>query len=119
MAADAAEQMIRLTMQTCDARRQAHADKMRRWRAAKARKHIERTQDDPVRQEWRGRHAWTITMHNRMTGVMHSLDLYLSEHRINSYRVTVDGQPWRVRISRSAVLVGLRKAMGRFQEFET
>jgi hypothetical protein len=90
-------------MQTCDARRKAHADKMRRWRAARARKHVERTQDEPVRQEWRGKHAWTITMHNRMTGAMHSLD----------------GKLWRERISRSAVFAGLRKAMGRFQEFET
>ena len=58
-------------------------------------------------------------MHNRMTGQMHSLDLYLSERRINSYRVEVDGKLWKERISRSAVLIGLRKAMGRFQEFET
>src|ERR1039458_5833386 len=106
-------------MHTCDARRRAHSDKMRRWRAAKARKHTERTQDEPVRQEWRGKHAWTITMHNRMTGQMHSLDLYLSERRINSYRVEVDGKLWKERISRSAVLIGLRKAIGRFQEFET
>lgn len=114
-----AEPLIMRTLQVCDARRQAHADKMRRWRASKARKHVERTQDNPVRQEWRGKHAWTITTHNRMTGAMHSLDLYLSERRINSYRVTVNGLPWRDRISRSTVLAGLRKAMGRFQEFET
>jgi hypothetical protein len=111
--------MIMPTLQTCDSRRQAHADKMRRWRSAKARKHIEGTQGAPVRQEWRGRHAWTITLHNRMTGAIHSLDLYLSAQRINSYRVTVDGKPWKDRISRSAVFAGLRKAMGRFQEFET
>lgn len=111
--------MIMLTLQTCDARRQAHADKMRRWRAAKARLHVERTQDDPVRQEWRGKHAWTITLQNRMTGQLHSLDLYLSQIRINSYRVEVDGKPWRDRISRSAILAGIRKAMGRFQEIET
>jgi hypothetical protein len=107
------------TLQDCDARRKAHADKMRRWRAAKAQKHVECTQDEPVRQEWRGKHAWTITLHNRMAGAMHSLDLYLSERRINSYRVTVDGKPWRDQISRSAVMAGVRKAMGRFQEFHT
>jgi hypothetical protein len=106
------------TLQACDARRQAHADKMRRWRAAKSRKHIERMQADPMRHEWRGKHAWTITLQNRITGAMHSLDLYLSERRINSYRVTVDGKPWKDSISRSAVFAGLRKAMGRFQEFE-
>ena len=108
--------MIMRSLQGCDARRAAHADKMRRWRAAKARKHAERTQDEPVRQEWRGRHAWTITVHNRMTGALHSLDLYLSDQRINSYRTTVDGKPWRDRISRSAVLAGIRKAMGSFSE---
>jgi hypothetical protein len=105
-------------LHTCPAIRAREADRKRRWRAAKKLKHIERTQDEPVRQEWRGKHAWTITVHNRMSGVMHSLDLYLSQSRINSYRVLVNGKPWKERISRSAVMVGIRKAMGRFQEFE-
>jgi len=109
--------MIGLTLQACDARRQKHADKMRRWRASKARKHFENTKNDAARQEWRGRWAWTITLQNRMTGELHSLDLYLSQ-RINSYRVTVDSKPWKEKISRSAIMAGIRKSMGRFQETE-
>lgn len=88
---------------------------MRRWRAAKERQRVERTEGEPVREEWRGKHVWTITLHNRLTGELHSLDLYLSAQRINSYRVTVDGKTWRGRISRSAILSGVRKAMGRFR----
>ena len=40
--------------------------------------------------------------------VMHRLCMYKTD-RIDTYRVTVDGKPWKDRIGWSAILAGLKK----------
>lgn len=67
---------------------------MSNWRAAKERKRIERAKDEPPRVEWRGRHEHTITFCNRLTGEMHSVDLFRGRRR-DQFRAEVDGKPWR------------------------
>jgi hypothetical protein len=70
---------------------------MARMRAAKARKRLERAQDEPERAEWRGMLEHTWTFHNRKTGVMHTMDLYRGKRR-DQYDATIDGKPWKVAI---------------------
>lgn len=43
---------------------------------------------------------------------VHVLDLHRTS-RIDCYRVTADGKPWKDRIGWSAILAGLRKSMPR------
>lgn len=43
---------------------------------------------------------------------VHVLELHRTS-RIDCYRVTVDGKPWKDRIGWSAILAGLRKSMPR------
>lgn len=66
------------------------------------------------RGEWRGKFAFTITYQNRMTGIFHALDFYLSQKRVNSYRIMVDGKLWRKQISATEALAWLRGKLPRF-----
>jgi hypothetical protein len=93
-------------------RRQKECDKKARLRAK--RKAIRENSDEPIRQEWRGIHAFTISVHDRLTGKLNCLDFYISQKRINSYRVTVNGEPWKEQVSMSKALAGLRKGMPKF-----
>jgi len=43
---------------------------------------------------------------------IHVMELHKT-NRVDCYRVTVDGQPWKDRIGWSAILAGLRKSMPR------
>ncbi len=43
---------------------------------------------------------------------IHTLDLYRT-NRIDTYRVHVDGKPWKARIGWSKILAGLRKSLPR------
>lgn len=95
-------------------RREQKAARMRRWRARKAQLRIERNKDEPIRGEWRGRFAFTLTYLNRFTGTFHALDFYISDKRVNSYRVEIDGKAWRQQISASEALVWLRTKLPRF-----
>ena len=88
---------------------------MARWRASKARLHVERSKDEPIRGEWRGRFAFTISYQSRLDGTFHSLDFYLSDKRVNSFRVTLDGKPWRKQISATDALVWLRGKLPKFR----
>lgn len=88
---------------------------MRRWRSRKARLRVERTENEPIRGEWRGRFVFTLTLHNRLDGSIHSLDFYLSQKRVNSYRVDVDGRPWKKQIGATRVLSLLRKKLPQFR----
>ena len=83
-------------------RREKHMEKMARMREAKARKRMERAADEPPRAEWRGRHEFTFTVINRMTGAMHNLDLFRSIRR-DQYDANVDGVPWKRGISATAL----------------
>ncbi len=78
-------------------------------REAKRLKHIERTKDLPVRVDPHGKLLWTITIHDRLTGKMRTLDLRVSQRRLNSYDVFLDGQPWKPKMSASRVSASIRK----------
>jgi hypothetical protein len=69
-------------------------ERVARMNAARERKRLERTANEPIREEWRGRLEWTITIHNRQSNTMHTLDLYRSQRR-DQYDAKVDGKPWR------------------------
>lgn len=62
--------------------------------AARERNRIARNADNPPRVEWRGRLEHTITFHNRLTGELHSVDLFRGTRR-DQFRAEVDGKPWR------------------------
>ena len=66
--------------------------------AARERIRLAQVAQEPVRVEWRGRHEFTFVCINRMTGEMHSLDLFRGKRR-DQYRATVDGKPWRESVS--------------------
>lgn len=93
-------------------RREKENAKKARWRARK--KAIRLSSDEPIRGEWRGKFAFTITYQNRMTGIFHALDFYLSQKRVNSYRIMVDGKLWRKQISATEALAWLRGKLPRF-----
>lgn len=93
-------------------RREKDRAKKARWRARK--EAIRLGSDEPIRGEWRGKFAFTITYQNRMIGVFHSLDFYLSQKRINSFMVTLDGKPWREQVSATEALMWLRKKLPKF-----
>ena len=100
-------------------RREKERAKKARWRTRKEAIRIDRHKDEPIRGEWRGRFVFTITMHDRITGEFHSLDFYLSNKRVNSYRVHVDGKLWKRQISATRALASLRKKLPRFSLHET
>ena len=74
--------------------KEAHGKKMSNFRKRKEELRIERNSCEPVRAEWRGVHEHTITFCNRITGEMHSVDLFRGRRR-DQYRAEVDGVPWR------------------------
>jgi len=49
-----------------------------------------------------------------MTGMFHSLDFYSSQKRVNSFRVALDGKPWRVQISATNAFAWLRRHLPQF-----
>ncbi len=96
------------TLQSFVHRREKERAKKARWRARKQQLHFERTKGEPIRGEWRGKFIGTLTWHDRLTGKLQSLDFRLSDKRINSFRVDVNGKPWRKQIS-CRILVRLSK----------
>lgn len=70
--------------------------------AGRERKRLEDKADEPPRVEWRGRHEFTFTVINRMTGTVHHLDLFRGKRR-DQYDADVDGQPWKRGISATAL----------------
>ena len=48
------------------------------------------------------------------TGAKHEFLLFISPHRIDQFRVLVNGKVWKERIGWSHVVAALRKAAGRF-----
>ena len=48
---------------------------------------------------------------------IHVLEMYRTS-RIDSYRVHVDGHPWKAKIGWSRILAGLRKSMPRVGNYE-
>ena len=92
-------------------RREALRDKMAAMRAAKERKRLAWIAENPPAPVMAGRHTYTLTIHDRGAGTMHALDLYVSTRRVNSYRVTVDGKPWKAAISMTRVLASMRRKL--------
>ena len=80
-----------------------------RMRTAKKRKHLVITKDFPGRVELHGKLLWTITLHDRQSGKMRTLDLRVSQKRRNSYDVLLDGQPWKLKMCASRVSAAIRK----------
>jgi hypothetical protein len=100
------------TAQSLVHRREKENAKKARWRARK--EAIRLASDEPIRGEWRGRFAFTITYQSRITGVFHSLDFYLSQKRVNSFRVKLDGKPWREQVSATDAMAWLRRKLPKF-----
>lgn len=98
------------------ARRDAVLQKMAKLRAAKERKRLAAAAAEPAPSRVAGKHCYTLTVHNRITGTMHSVDLYLSDRRINAYRAEVDGMPWRDSISMTRILAAIRHKLPPFRK---
>lgn len=81
---------------------------MAAMRSAKERKRLERAQDEVMRHEWRGRWEWTLTFHDRITGTLHSLDIYRGQRR-DQYDVLADSKPWRCGISATRLATAIRR----------
>lgn len=92
-------------------RREVWMARVARMNAARERKRLASVSDEPALAPLSGRHCYTLTVHNRLTGTMHSVDLYVSARRINAYRADVDGKPWRDSISLTRVLAAIRRKL--------
>lgn len=84
--------------------------------AAKARKRMELPPPDypvlmdhakPVRQ---------LVITDLITNESHTFTMFISPHRIDQWRVDVDGKSWKERIGWSRVLAALRKSQPRFSQ---
>ena len=62
--------------------------------AARELNRLARHAGESPRAEWRGVHEHTITFCNRITGEMHSVDLFRGSRR-DQFRAEVDGIHWR------------------------
>lgn len=102
-------------LQSLVTRREKNRERKSRWRSSKRSLCVERLKDEGIRGEWHGRFVFTITYQNLVTKEFHALDFYLSDKRVNSYRVCVDGKPWKKQISASRALAALRKKLPRFR----
>jgi hypothetical protein len=83
---------------------------------ARARKRLSSPPDDYFDLVDTQNPAIRLTHENLLGGDKHEFLLYISPHRIDQFRVTVNGQLWKERAGLSAILVGLRKAIGRFSK---
>ena len=92
-------------------RREVWMARVARMNAARERNRLAAVADEPPCQAIAGRHCYTLTVHDRLAGMLHAVDLYVSERRINAYRTTVDGKPWRDNISMTRVLAALRRKL--------
>ena len=86
----------------------AWMDRVARMNAGRERKRLERMVGEQPRVEWRGRHEFTVTFQNRMTGEIHVLDLFRGGRR-DQFDADVDGKPWRAGISATELSRLLRK----------
>lgn len=91
--------------------RLANKNKMRRWRAAKDAKREAFHKGEPVRQELRGLHVYTLTAKNELSGTSVEMELRVSDERINSWQVDIAGKVWRERISMTGILRRLGEKM--------
>lgn len=46
----------------------------------------------------------------------HTFTLFISPHRIDQYRVEVDGKPWKDRIGWSRIMAAVRRSQARFSQ---
>src|SRR5581483_8971474 len=99
------------TAQSLVTRRRKERERKARWRMRKAELRVARSKDEPIRGEWRGKFVFTISYQNRITGIFHSFDFYLSRKRVNSFRVDLDGKPWREQMSTTEAMAWLRRRL--------
>ena len=92
-------------------RREVWMARVARMNAGRERKRLAAVADEPPCPPIVGRHCYTLTVHNRIAGTLHSVDLYVSDRRINAYRATVDSQPWKESISLTRVLAAIRRKL--------
>jgi hypothetical protein len=89
-----------------------------RMNAARERKRLAAAAEKPPRTSFAGRHCYTLTLHDRTANSMHTVDLYVSARRINAYRVTVDGKPWKDSISMTRVLAAIRRKLPPYRQLQ-
>jgi hypothetical protein len=102
------------TLQGLEARKEKRRLRNQRGRARKEVVRVERTKDEPIRGEWRGKFIGTLTWQDRLSGKILSFDFRLSQKRVNSFAVAINGQPWKKQIGWSRTLAALRKKLPRF-----
>lgn len=64
----------------------------------------------PVRQ---------LVITDLLTNESHTFILFISPHRIDQFRVEVDGQPWKERIGWSRIMAAVRRRQARFSQCAT
>lgn len=101
-------------LQDRETRKKKRCDRNQRYRNKKEAIRVERHKDQPIRGEWRGKYTGTLTWHNRLSGEILSFDFRLSQKRVNSFAVAINGQPWKKQIGYSRVFAALRKKLPRF-----
>lgn len=57
-----------------------------------------------------------IVYRDLLTGESHTFLLFIHPHRVDQFKVVVDGKPWLAKAGWSRVLSGLRKAVPRFSQ---
>lgn len=90
-------------------KKSARYEMFRKMREAKERKRMERMADEPIRIDVRGTLVFTISIQDRLSGALHSIDLRISKQRLNSFDVSVDGKPWKKSMSASRLMAAIRK----------
>jgi len=79
--------------------------------AAKARKRLAAPPPEYFDLSLYDRPDYQLLSRDCRTGETHVFTLFISSHRINQFRVILDGKLWRDRIGKSRLLAGLRKAL--------
>ena len=66
-----------------------------------------RMESSEPRVEWRGRLEHSITFHDRLAGVIHTLDLSRGKRR-DQFDARVDGKPWKTGVSATVIVKFVR-----------
>lgn len=83
---------------------------------AKARKRLAAPPPDYIAAPDCSKPVRQLTITDLLTNESHTFTLFISAKRIDQYRVTVDGQPWKEKIGFSRILAALRKSQPRFSQ---
>ncbi len=84
--------------------------------AAKARKRMAAPPPDyPIAPDY-ARPVRQLVITDLIANQSHTFTLFISPHRIDQYRVEVDGKPWKDRIGWSRILAAVRRSQARFSQ---